>query len=72
MVVHDAQEIMVSEPSKMLWFTLNTTVFRSPVAGAEMTTRFAPALRCASALSLSVKKPVDSITTSTLWAPQGI
>ena len=27
--------MMVSLPSKILWLTLNTTVFRSPVAGAE-------------------------------------
>ena len=36
-----------------------------PVAGAEITTRFAPAVRWPAALSLSVKKPVHSSTTST-------
>jgi len=51
---------------------LNTIVLRSPVAGAEITTFLAPAVMCAAALSLSVKKPVHSNTTSTSWAPQGI
>jgi len=71
-VVQDAPEITVSVPSKISWLVLNTTVFISPVAGAEITTLFAPALICNSAFSLSVKKPVDSMTTSTLCAPQGI
>src|SRR6478735_2406025 len=72
LVVQDAQLITVSLPSRMLWFTLNTIVFRSPVAGAEITTRFAPAVRCDSAFALSVKKPVHSKTTSTSCCPQGI
>src|SRR5215510_7689473 len=72
LVVQDAQEMIVSLPSSMLWFTLNTTVFRSPVAGAEITTLFAPAVICAVALSLSVKNPVHSNTTSTSCDFQGI
>jgi antitoxin component of MazEF toxin-antitoxin module len=71
-VVQEAQEIIVSLPSRISWFTLKTTVFKSPVAGAEITTLLAPAFKCASAFALSVKKPVLSITTSTPWSPQGI
>ena len=65
LVVQLAQLMIVSVPSKILWLTLKTTVFNSPVAGAEITTLFAPAVIWASALALSVKKPVLSITTST-------
>ncbi len=35
-----------------------------PLAGAEMMTLLAPASRCAAALARSVKRPVDSMTTS--------
>src|SRR5687768_3424365 len=42
------------------------------VAGAEMTTFFAPASRCFCAPSRLVKKPVDSSTTSTPRSPHGI
>src|SRR5271165_2126125 len=45
LVVQDAQLMMVSLPSRILWLTLKTIVLRSPVAGAEMTTRLAPAFR---------------------------
>ncbi len=41
------------------------------VAGAEMITFFAPASRCFFASSRLVKRPVDSITTSTPMSPQG-
>jgi len=34
------------------------------LAGADTSTRLAPASRCAAAFSLSVKMPVHSITTS--------
>ncbi len=49
------------------WSSLTpiTTVMSSPVAGAEITTFFAPASRCLAAASRLVKIPVDSITTST-------
>src|SRR6476659_4547772 len=40
-------------------------------AGAEMITFFAPASRCFCAEARSVKKPVDSITTSTPRSPHG-
>ena len=55
-VVQLAQLITVSEPSRALWLTLNTIVLRSPVAGADITTRFAPAVRCASAFCFICKK----------------
>ena len=41
------------------------------VAGAEMITFCAPALRCFAASSRFVKKPVDSITTSAPRSPHG-
>src|ERR1700749_1090062 len=72
LVVQEAQLMTVSVPSRILWLTLKTMVLRSPVAGAEITTLLAPALRWSSAFSLSVKKPVHSRTTSTLWSFQGI
>src|ERR1700754_1873539 len=72
LVVQDAQLIIVSVPSRILWLTLNTIVLSSPVAGDEITTRFAPAVRRAAALSLSVKKPVHSRTTCTSCCFQGI
>src|SRR5690606_122299 len=72
LVVHDAALITVSVPSRILWLTLYTIVFRSPVAGAEITTFLAPAVIWASALVLSAKNPVHSRTTSTSCFPQGI
>jgi hypothetical protein len=48
-----------------------TSVMSGSVAGAEMTTRFAPASRCCCAPSRLVKKPVDSSTTSTPRSPHG-
>ena len=72
LVVQEAQLMMVSDPSRISWLVLNTMVLRSPVAGAEITTFLAPAVRWAAALSLSVKNPVHSNTTSTSWLPQGI
>ena len=71
LVVQEAAEITVSLPSKMLWFTLNTTVFTSLPPGAEITTLRAPARTCASAFSLLVKKPVHSKTTSIPKSFQG-
>src|SRR6266516_3722827 len=46
-------------------------VMSSPLAGAEITTFFAPAVRCLLALSLSVKRPVLSSTSSTPRSFQG-
>src|SRR3954454_11260540 len=65
-VVHDALEI-TSCFSLSYWFSVTprTTVTSGSVAGAEMTTFFAPASRCLAASSRFVKKPVDSSTTST-------
>src|SRR4051812_7207184 len=65
-VVHDALE-MTSCLSLSYWSSLTpSTIVRSgSVAGAEITTFFAPASRCFAASSRLVKKPVDSSTTST-------
>jgi len=66
--------LVVHEALLMTWcfcgsnspsFTPRTIVLSSFFAGAEMITYFAPASRCALAFVASVKKPVDSITTST-------
>lgn len=46
----------------LVWFTPNTMVRSSFVAGAEMMTFFTVAPRCALALVASVKWPVDSTT----------
>ena len=43
LVVQDALLMIVSVPSRMLSLTPKTTVLQSPVAGAEITTFFAPA-----------------------------
>ena len=51
--------------------TPSTSVTSGSVAGAEMTTFFAPASMCFCAPSRSVKNPVDSSTTSTPRSPQG-
>src|SRR3954447_4973840 len=65
-VVYDALEI-TSCFSLSYWSSLTprTIVMSGSVAGAEMTTFFAPASRCLAASSRFVKKPVDSSTTST-------
>src|SRR3954471_8227907 len=65
-VVHDALE-MTSCLSLSYWSSLTpSTIVRSgSVAGAEMTTFFAPASRGLAASGRFVKKPVDSSTTST-------
>src|SRR3954470_12265215 len=71
-VVHDAFE-MASCLLLSYWssFTPRTIVRSGSVAGAEMTTFFAPASRCFAASSRLVKKPVDSSTTSTPRSPHG-
>ena len=75
-----ARQFVVQEAFEMMWcssllywssFTPMTMVMSSFLAGAEMTTFLAPASRCALALVPSVKKPVDSTTTSTPSSPQG-
>ena len=66
LVVQDALERISSVSSTISSFTPSTTVFApSPLAGAEITTFFAPASMCARASAGLVKKPVDSITIST-------
>ena len=52
------------------WLTPMTMVMSSLEAGAEMMTFLAPACRCFSASDALVKKPVDSMTTSTPRSPQ--
>ena len=51
--------------------TPSATVTSGSLAGAEMITFLAPAARCLAASSRAVKKPVDSITTSTPRSAQG-
>ena len=64
-VVHDALEMTWCwSGSYLSKLTPSTTVMSSLEAGALMMTFFAPASRCAFALVASVKKPVDSMTTS--------
>ena len=71
---------MVQDAFEMMWWlsgsywsllTPMTTVTSSPLAGAEMITFLAPAVRCAEALAASVKMPVDSTTMSAPSSPQG-
>src|SRR4029078_13444874 len=72
-VVHDAMETMwCLAGSYLSSFTPMTTVMSSPLAGAEMMTFLAPAVRWPLAFSASVKRPVDSITSWTPRADQGI
>ncbi len=52
-------------------FTPMTMVMSSFLAGAEMTTFLAPRVEVRLGLLPSVKKPVDSTTTSTPSSPQG-
>ena len=58
--------------SYLSWLTPMTMVMSSFLAGAEMMTFLAPALMWAEASSVSVKKPVDSMTMSTPRAAQSI
>src|SRR5204862_459768 len=65
-VVHEAFErTWCFAGSYVWWFTPITIVMSSPLAGAEMTTFFAPAARCLSASGRSVNRPVLSSTRST-------
>jgi len=76
-----ASEFVVQEPlEKTSWlsgsslssFTPRTNVGTSPLDGAEMMTFLAPPLRWAAAATASVKRPVDSMTTSAPTSPQGM
>src|ERR1700752_647989 len=68
-----ARQLVVQEPLEttrwslvnVSWLTPNTIVASAPSAGAETSTRLAPAVRCAEALSLAVKMPVHSSAMST-------
>src|SRR5580765_4487202 len=69
-----ARQFVVHEAFEMMWclagsyfssFTPSTTVRSGLFAGAVITTRLAPAVRCFAASSRLVKRPVDSKTTST-------
>jgi hypothetical protein len=62
-VVQDAFETMVSSALTSLWLTPITNI-GAVLEGAEITTFFAPAFKCAEALSFSVKIPVQSIIIS--------
>src|SRR6188472_4756410 len=70
LVVHDALEMTWwLAGSYSSWLTPITMVMSSLEAGAEMMTLLAPASMCACALVASVKKPVDSTTTSAPISP---
>src|SRR5206468_12749551 len=72
LVVHDALEMMLClAGSYFSLFTPMQMVMSSSLAGAEITTFLAPAVRCLDALSLSVKRPVLSSTNSTPSSFQG-
>ena len=70
-MVHDALETTRCFLRSLSSLTPNTTVRSSPLAGAEISTRPAPAARCLSASSRRVKMPVHSSTTSMPSLPQG-
>ncbi len=64
-VVHEALEVIGPQVSNFSSLAPIITVSTpSPFAGADMTTRLAPASRCAFAFSPLVKNPVDSMTIS--------
>src|SRR5208337_3994284 len=72
LVVQLALEIMLClAGSYSFSLTPMTMVLTSPLPGAEIITFLAPACKCPAAFSLSVKRPVDSITISTPKAFQG-
>ena len=56
--------MIFSVPSNVFSLTPYTTVFKSPLAGADIITFFAPAVICAMAFSLLVNLPVHSNTIS--------
>ena len=66
-----ARQFVVQDAFETMWcfagsyspsLTPISSVFTSPLPGAEMMTFFAPAARWPLAFSESVKRPVDSIT----------
>src|SRR5919107_1009517 len=71
LVVQEAFEMIVCwAASYRLSLTPITIVMSSFLAGAEMMTFFAPLSMCVLAFVASVKKPVDSMTTSAPMSPQ--
>merc|ERR1719238_153470 len=69
-VVHEALDKMLISGVYLSLFTPMTNMGAS-AEGAEMMTFFAPPLRCALALSIVVKIPVDSHTISAPASPHG-
>merc|ERR1719498_272459 len=69
-VVHEALDKTLISFVYLSWFTPMTNIGAS-AEGAEMMTFFAPPLRCALALSIVVKIPVDSQTISAPASPHG-
>merc|ERR1719353_2464052 len=70
LVVHEAFERMLMSLVYLVWLTPITNIGAS-AEGAEMITFFAPPFRCIDALSITVKMPVDSHTTSAPVSPHG-
>merc|ERR1719198_1087095 len=70
LVVHEAFDSTVTSLVYLVWLTPMTNIGAS-ADGAEMITFLAPPLRCALALSMVVKMPVDSHTMSAPDAPHG-
>merc|ERR1719379_780174 len=68
LVVHDALESTLMSLVYLVWLTPMTNMGAS-AEGAEMMTFLAPPFRCALALSITVKMPVDSHTTSAPDSP---
>ena len=70
-VVQLAIEMILCDFFNLFSFTPKTIVTSGFIAGEEINTFFAPALRCLDALSLSLNLPVASRTTSILSSFQG-
>lgn len=72
LVVQLALEMILSDFRRVLWFTPRTIVLiLSSLAGAERSTRLAPAARCFVARGVVKNLPVHSRTMSTLCFFQG-
>src|SRR5258708_21565676 len=65
LVVQEPLETTIWSLVRVSWLTPYTMVASALSAGAETSTRLAPAVRCAEALSLAVKMPVHSRALST-------
>ena len=72
LVVHEALDTMMWMSGSNSWsFTPITKVASASSEGAEMMTRRAPPSRWPAAALRAVKRPVDSMTTSTPISSQG-